>query len=85
MDAGTEELRDAHDVLSEWYATNLVGVLESMPVERAVLDLFAEMTLAVGAEVGRGVWHGTTSSVPREPASVAARGGSLARDGRGFR
>lgn len=51
MDAGTEELRDAHDVLSEWYAKNLVGVLESMPVERAVLDLFAEMTLAVGVEV----------------------------------
>jgi ubiquinone/menaquinone biosynthesis C-methylase UbiE len=51
MDASSEELRDAHDVLSEWYATNLVGVLESMPVERAMLDLFAEMTLAVGAEV----------------------------------
>jgi SAM-dependent methyltransferase len=51
MDARTEELRDAHDVLSEWYAKNLVGVLESMPVERAMLDLFAEMTLAVGAEI----------------------------------
>jgi ubiquinone/menaquinone biosynthesis C-methylase UbiE len=51
MDARTEELRDAHDVLSQWYAKNLVGVLESMPVERAMLDLFAEMTLAVGAEV----------------------------------
>jgi SAM-dependent methyltransferase len=51
MDAGTRELRDAHDVLSEWYATNLVGVLESMPVERAMLDLFAEMTLAVGTQV----------------------------------
>ncbi|MFG3555281.1 class I SAM-dependent methyltransferase [Micromonospora sp. NPDC047557] len=51
MDARTEELRDAHDVLSEWYAKNLTGVLESMPVERAMLDLFAEMTLAVGAEI----------------------------------
>jgi SAM-dependent methyltransferase len=51
MDARTEELRDAHDVLSEWYAKNLVGVLESMPVERAMLDLFAELTLEVGAEV----------------------------------
>ncbi|MCW6005172.1 methyltransferase domain-containing protein [Micromonospora sp. CPCC 205371] len=51
MDASTEELRDAHDVLSEWYAKNLVGVLESMPVERAMLDLFAELTLAVGADV----------------------------------
>jgi SAM-dependent methyltransferase len=51
VDARTEELRSAHDVLSEWYAENLVGVLESMPVERAMLDLFAEVTLAVGAEV----------------------------------
>jgi SAM-dependent methyltransferase len=51
MDAGTKELRDAHDVLSEWYATNLVGVVAGMPVERAMLDLFAEMTLAVGPEV----------------------------------
>lgn len=51
MDARTQELRDAHDVLSEWYAKSSVGVLESMPVERAMLDLFAEMTLAVGAEI----------------------------------
>lgn len=51
MDDRTRELRDAHDVLAEWYAENLVGVLESMPVERAMLDLFAEMTLAVGSEV----------------------------------
>jgi SAM-dependent methyltransferase len=51
MDASTEELRHAHNVLSEWYARNLAGVLESVPVERAMLDLFAELTLAVGAEV----------------------------------
>ncbi|MDG6108720.1 class I SAM-dependent methyltransferase [Dactylosporangium aurantiacum] len=51
MDARAEELRHAHDVLSEWYAENLVGVLERMPVERAVLDLFAELTLAVGTQV----------------------------------
>jgi SAM-dependent methyltransferase len=51
MDARTDELRNAHDMLAEWYARNLVGVLESMPIERAMLDLFAEMTLAVGAEV----------------------------------
>ncbi len=51
MDARTEELRDAHDVLSEWYAKKLVGVLERMSVERAMLDLFAEMTLGVGVEV----------------------------------
>ncbi|WP_045743769.1 class I SAM-dependent DNA methyltransferase [Actinoplanes rectilineatus] len=51
MDARTQELRDAHDVLSEWYAKNLVGVLESMPIERAMLDLFAEMTLSVGTDI----------------------------------
>lgn len=38
-------------MLSEWYAKNLVRVLESMPVERAVLDLFAELTLSLGTEV----------------------------------
>jgi ubiquinone/menaquinone biosynthesis C-methylase UbiE len=51
LDASTAELRDAHDVLSEWYAKNLVGVLERLPVERAMLDLFAEMTLDAGVEV----------------------------------
>lgn len=51
MDTSTQELRDAHDVLSEWYAKNPVGVLESMPVERAMLDLFAELTLSLGTEV----------------------------------
>ncbi|XVU25033.1 class I SAM-dependent methyltransferase [Actinoplanes sp. CA-054009] len=51
MDTGTEELRDAHDVLSEWYAENLTGVLESMPIERAMLDLFAELTAAQGIDV----------------------------------
>lgn len=69
MDARTEELRHAHDVLSEWYATNLVGVLESMPVERAVLDLFAELTSAVGAEVAD-VGCGTGRLLPY----LAARG-----------
>ena len=38
-------------MLSEWYAKKLFGVLERMPVERAMLDLFAEMTLGVGVEV----------------------------------
>jgi 2-polyprenyl-3-methyl-5-hydroxy-6-metoxy-1,4-benzoquinol methylase len=40
------------DVLVGRYnAKNLVGVLESMPIERAMLDLFAKMTLAAGVEV----------------------------------
>jgi SAM-dependent methyltransferase len=51
MDARTEELRDAHDVLAEYYAKNFADVLDDLPVERAVLDLFAEVTLAVGTEV----------------------------------
>jgi ubiquinone/menaquinone biosynthesis C-methylase UbiE len=59
VDASTEELRAAHDVLAEWYVERLAGVLESMPVERAMLDLFAELTLAAGlgaevADVGCG-------------------------------
>ncbi|GAA2873760.1 methyltransferase [Actinoplanes cyaneus] len=51
MDARTEELRDAHDVLAEYYAKNFADLLDDLPVERAVLDLFAEVTLAVGTEV----------------------------------
>ena len=46
VDAKTAELRDAHDVLAEWYAERLVGVLEGMPIERAVLGLFCESILA---------------------------------------
>jgi ubiquinone/menaquinone biosynthesis C-methylase UbiE len=59
VDPATEELRRAHDVLADWYAERLAGALESMPVERAVLDLFSELTLAAGlgaevADVGCG-------------------------------
>lgn len=50
VDANTEELRDAHDKLAEFYAERLAGALRSMPIERAVLDLFCELTLA--AELG---------------------------------
>ncbi len=53
MDAKTEELRDAHDVLAEYYADHLTGALDRMPAERAVLDLFCELTRA--ADVGRSV------------------------------
>jgi len=54
VDSPTDELRAAHDVLAAFYVEHLAGMLERMPVERAVLDLFAELTLAagLGAEVG---------------------------------
>ena len=48
MDAKTEELRAAHDVLAEFYVERLDGALERMPAERAVLDLFCELTLGAG-------------------------------------
>ena len=53
MEAQIEELRHAHNVLADRYAEHLVGALESMPIERAVLDLFSELTLAadLGTEV----------------------------------
>lgn len=53
VDAETDELRAAHDVLAEFYVDRLAGVLESMPVERAVLSLFCELTRA--ANLGGGV------------------------------
>ncbi|ASW53639.1 class I SAM-dependent methyltransferase [Plantactinospora sp. KBS50] len=54
MDAKTEELKAAHDVLAEVYADRLAGALEVMPIDRTVLSLFCELTLAadLGAAVG---------------------------------
>lgn len=54
VDAKTEELRAAHDVLAEFYADRLAGALDHMPADRAVLGLFCELTLAadLGAAVG---------------------------------
>jgi SAM-dependent methyltransferase len=54
VDASTEELRAAHDVLSEFYAERLADVLDRRPEERAVLGLFCELVLSadIGASVG---------------------------------
>ena len=59
MDAKTEELRAAHDVLAELYAERLAGILDRMPIEQAVLGLFCNLTLAAGlgtsvADIGCG-------------------------------
>lgn len=48
MDAKTEELRAAHDVLAEFYAQHLADGLDRVPADRAVLGLFCELTLAAG-------------------------------------
>jgi ubiquinone/menaquinone biosynthesis C-methylase UbiE len=48
MDAKTEELRAAHDVLAEFYVGLLADTLDRMPAERAVLDLFCESVRAAG-------------------------------------
>ncbi|HLK73248.1 MAG TPA: class I SAM-dependent methyltransferase [Streptosporangiaceae bacterium] len=53
MDARTEELRAAHDVLAEFYAGRLADALDRMPAERAVLGLFCDLTLA--ADLGTSV------------------------------
>jgi SAM-dependent methyltransferase len=54
VDAKTEELRAAHDVLAEFYAERLADALDHMPVDRAVLGLFCRLTLAadLGTSVG---------------------------------
>jgi SAM-dependent methyltransferase len=54
VDAQTEELRAAHDVLSEFYAERLAGALDRMPQDRAVLGLFCELVLRadIGTNVG---------------------------------
>ncbi|HTT53428.1 MAG TPA: class I SAM-dependent methyltransferase [Streptosporangiaceae bacterium] len=48
MDAKTEELKAAHDVLAELYAGRLAHALDSMPAEQAVLGLFCDLTRAAG-------------------------------------
>ena len=54
MDAQTEELKAAHDVLAEFYAERLAGALDRMPQDRGVLALFCELVLRadIGTDVG---------------------------------
>jgi SAM-dependent methyltransferase len=59
VDAKTQELRDAHDVLAEVYVEHLAGLLDQMPVEQAVLGLFCQLVREGGdglevADVGCG-------------------------------
>lgn len=42
-DAATNELRDAHDVLAPLYVERLADLLDQMPIEQAVLGLFADL------------------------------------------
>ena len=71
MDAKTEELRAAHDVLAEFYASRLAGVLDEMPAERAVLGLFCESVLGAGLGTSVGdIGCGTGRLEPH----LAARG-----------
>ena len=71
MDAKTDELRAAHDVLAEFYADRLAGALDRMPAERAVLGVFCDLTLTagLGTDVGD-VGCGTGRLAPY----LAARG-----------
>jgi SAM-dependent methyltransferase len=54
VDAKTEELRAAHDVLAEFYADRLADALDHMPADRAVLGLFCDLILTadLGTSVG---------------------------------
>lgn len=71
MDAKTEELRAAHDVLAEFYAGRLAGALDHMPAERAVLSLFCDLTLA--ADLGTSIVDVGCGTGRLEP-HLAARG-----------
>jgi len=71
MDAKTEELRAAHDVLAEFYAHRLADALDDMPAERAVLGLFCDLTLA--ADLGTNVGDVGCGTGRLEP-YLAARG-----------
>lgn len=59
MDAKTQELQDAHDVLAELYVERLADILDEMPIEQAVLGLFCQLVRERGngldvADVGCG-------------------------------
>ena len=71
MDAKTEELRAAHDVLAEFYVDRLADALEQMPGDRSVLSLFCELTLAAG--IGTSVGDVGCGTGRLEP-YLAARG-----------
>jgi SAM-dependent methyltransferase len=71
VDAKTEELRAAHDVLAEFYADRLAGILDRMPAERAVLGLFCGLTLA--ADLGTSILDAGCGTGRLEP-YLAARG-----------
>ena len=71
VDAKTEELRAAHDVLAEFYADRLADVLDHLPAERAVLGLFCDLVLA--ADLGGNVVDVGCGTGRLEP-YLAARG-----------
>jgi SAM-dependent methyltransferase len=71
VDVKTAELRAAHDVLAEFYASRLAGALDHMPIERAVLGLFSELILA--ADLGTSVADVGCGTGRLEP-YLAARG-----------
>ena len=71
VDAKTEELRAAHDVLAEFYAGRLADALDHMPADRAVLGLFCDLALA--ADLGANVADIGCGTGRLEP-YLAARG-----------
>jgi len=71
VDAKTEELRVAHDILAEFYADRLAGALDHMPADRALLSLFCDLTLA--ARLGTDVVDVGCGTGRLEP-YLAARG-----------
>lgn len=59
VDAKTEELRAAHDVLAEFYAEHLADGMDRFPADQAVLGMFGQLVRAAGlgasvADIGCG-------------------------------
>lgn len=69
----TRELRHAHDVLAEVYAERLAGLLDQLPIERALLGLFAQLVHERGAAVRRVLRHALPRPLPAVGAERAGR------------
>jgi hypothetical protein len=73
VDAGTDELRRAHDALAELYAQRLADAVHRVPADRAVLGPFAALIRDAVRSPRRGR-RGAGPGLPRRAAGLTGPG-----------